>query len=239
MATITARAPATLSVATLDDVRDWGWSPWRLAQEVNDFRLHSIADLSAGLQPAPARWGKLYYDLPGTWRMLITGPEQIAGFWQFLPLTATAHTLFRSGRTLIHKPLAEVIQPLDRPGWYDISLYTVSVHPQFRNALTAMLLANSLLNVITDLARRGILIRELMAGIVTREGRMLNRGLGLNLEYVADHEVTGQVYAGHFPSILRRRIVKESPDVQLKTLCELYAAQEASLADKSWLKRSA
>lgn len=226
MAAISSEASTELSVADLNDVRDWGWTPLRLAQELNDFRLRSIPNLSPDRQRDAAGYGTLFFDYPDAWRILITGPEQIVGFWHFVPLTPLARDMYLAGQSAIRKPIEEILRPMNQPGWYDIWISTISVHPQFQTFFTAMLLANSMLNVFIDLARRGIMIREVFAGILTREGMLLNHGLGLDLKHIAGNETAGEIYSGHLPTILRRLIATESSDKNMKTLCELYAARE-------------
>ena len=213
------------SVADLDDVRAWGWSPLRLAQELGDFRVRSIEGITADCQRRPEQWGSIHVDYPDTWRILTAGPERIVGYWQLLPLNPTVRDAVISGRSTVSLPIEQVVRPLTQPGWYDVLVYSISIDPQYRNLFTAMLLANSMIRVFIDLARRGIFFRDVIAGILSREGRLMNLGLGIDLEYVADHEVIGRMYAGRLPSILRRPIVAESSDEMMRTLAALYAAQ--------------
>lgn len=215
-----------LSVASLDDVRSWGWSPLRLAQELNDFRARSISEL-AGVSQRPAeQWSNIFFEYPDTWRILTTGPEKIVGYWQIIPLTQTAKEMNLRGQSTVRVPVEDIFYPINQPGWYDVLIYSISIDPQFRNLFSGMLLANSMIRAFTDLARRGIMFRQVIAGIVSRYGRLMNVGLGFDLKYVVDHEVVGQIYAGDLPSMLRRPIAKESSDVTFRTLCELYAAHE-------------
>lgn len=233
MATVPPPAAPVISVAGLDDVRRWGWTPLRLAQELNDFRVRSISEISADCQRRPERWGTIHFDFPETWRILTTGPEQIVGYWQLLPVNPSVRDVLLRGRSTVHIPIEEFVCPIDRPGWYDVLVYSISVDPQFRDLFTAMLLANSILRVFTDLARRGILFRDVIASIVSRDGLLMNLGLGLDLEFVADHETVGRIYAGRLPSILNRPIAKESSDVIMRTLCELYALHEEGAVESA------
>lgn len=226
VATIPSQASSTLSVADLNDVREWGWTPLRLAEELNDFRLRSIADLVADRQRPAAAYGTSFFDHPDTWRILVTGPEQIVGFWNFNSFTSAARAVYLDGQSTMHWPIEEVLRPMKEPGWYDIWINTISVHPQYQSLFSAMLLANSLLQVLIDLAQRGILIREVFAGILTREGRLLNHGLGLDLKHIGGNETAGDIYSGHLPSILRRLIATEGSDENMKTLCALYSAYD-------------
>jgi len=182
-----------------------------------------VAGITADAQRQPEEWGSIHFDYPDTWRILTTGPERIIGYWQLLPLNPPVRDIILAGRSTVSIPIEQVVRPMHQPGWYDVLVYSISVAPECRNLFTAMLLADSMIRVFIDLARRGILFRQVVASIVSRDGQLMNLGLGIELEYVIDHELFGRIFAGHLPSILTRPIVSESSDEMMRTLSELYA----------------
>ena len=218
-------APAT---ADITDVVAWGWDGPRLAKELIDFRYDCIEGLTPDSQPDPDLWGAICLEYPDTWRLLVDGPEKIVGYWHCLPFTQPALEMTKRGEVLSRTITRDMICPLDRPGWYDFYVATVAVGREYRGGFTGMLLGVSLFEGLTSWARKGILVRELCVNFFTRDGLMLNNGLMLGLDYVADHRVHGYIYAGHLPTMIEEYLADYGKNAfpKLLALRELYQSQQ-------------
>ena len=213
-----------LAIAALTDVVAWGWDCAKLVREMIDFRYECIDGLTPESQPQPNEWSAICLDCPDTWRLVTAGPGKIVGYWHSLPFREATHKLAREGKLLSGMITRHMLRPLDAPGWYDFYIATLAVKREYRGMFAVILLLHSLLDVSVVLARRGILIRELCANFFTPDGKLLNNGMGLGLDYITDHQLTGVIYAGHFPSILRQQLALhgENAPAMLRELQDLY-----------------
>ena len=215
---------AKLAIAGWEDIAAWGWDCDRLVQELIALRYDCIEGLKPEGQPRPEEWSEICLEWPDTWRVLTAGPENIVGYWHSLPFTEPALQLAKAGKVQSGTITRKMLVPLSSPGWYDLYVATLAIREPYRGIFAGMLVLQSMLEITLALAKKRILVRELCANFFSADGQMLNEGLGLGLDYVTDHETTGVIYAGHFPSLLERQVALHGRDTfpVLRELTDCY-----------------
>ena len=209
-----------LTVADAGDVISWGWDGRRLCNKLIDLRYETMEGMTPQGQGDPDQWASIYMDHPDTWRLLVEGPESIVGFWHFVSLYEEAFAMARGGRILSSKITADMVHPLKQPGWYDIYVVSICVKSRLRKTSALNQIAKTFFDVVTKLARKGVLIREVCGNASTRTGLAFNTALGLT--YVADHEAHGRIFAGHLPSLLEQNRLRAEHEFDTSELYELY-----------------
>jgi hypothetical protein len=217
------RQSKELAIADISDVLSWGWDGPRLVDEVIELWYETIEGLTYENVGEPEQWLPVFMEYPDTWRLFVSAPETIVGYWHFLPLSAPLFALAKQGRLLDRQITASgALLPMDKPGWYDIYAFTVCVRSGFRGVPVLMLMGKSFLDVVRKFAEKGIFIRQICSNVFTPIGLGFNQALGLS--YVCDHIDHGKIFLGDFPSVLEHNRFRDDPEFKVAELCELYEA---------------
>lgn len=145
-------------------------------------------------------------DHPDTWRLLITGPGSIVGYWHFVPLFQPEYEMAKRGQLTDSQITTDTVRVLELPGWYNIYFVSICVHPPYRRTLRMRALYKSFFDVITELALEGVFIKEICANAYTRSGEALCKDLGFN--FVTNHVDQGKIYSTEFVNLLDLDISK-------------------------------
>jgi len=186
-----ARRPA-VSIATIEDVIDWGWDGVRLLEELVRLDYQTIHGLNEGNEGMPQQWAPVFMEHPDTWRLAVEGPERIVGYWHFVPLFDDDYALASSGHMLDGQITADRVCYLELPGVYKVYFVSICLLPKYRGLRNFRILLDALFDDLAALAERGVYFDEICANAFTGEGRALCRTLGMR--YVGDHQEKGEVF---------------------------------------------
>ncbi len=195
-----------LTVADIDNVISWGWDGSRLLDELIDLDYRTIDGLTQLHEGHTAQWSPVFMDHPDTWRLLITGPGDIVGYWHFVPLFQSEYELAKQGQLTDSQITADTVRVLELPGWYNIYFVSICVHPPYRRTPRMRALYKAFLDVATELALEGVFIREVCANAYTPSGEALCKDLGF--DFVTRHVDHGKIYATDFINLLNHDISK-------------------------------
>jgi len=210
-----------LTIADINDVLSWGWDGRRLVDQMIDLWYETIEGLTYEHVGEPEQWLPIFMEYPDTWRLFVSAPETIAGYWHFLPLSEPLFALAKQGCLKdSHITTSGALLPMEKPGWYDIYAFTVCVRSGFRGVPVLMLMGKSFLDVVRKFAGKGIFIREICSNVFTPIGLGFNQALGLS--YVCDHIDHGKIFLGELSSLLQHNRVRAFPEFNIAELCQLY-----------------
>lgn len=198
-----------LQVVGIQEILDWGWDGVRLLDEFIALDYMTIDELAAAHEGTSRQWVPVFMNHPDTWRMLVSGREQIRGYWHFAPLFPEDYQLAKNGTLLDSQITADRVRLFELPGHYELYFCQVCLHPRFRRPQNVRLLFASIFEVIESLAGQGILIPELSANAYTAVGRALCKSF--NMRYVCDHSEHGSIYAAPVSAVLQSTIASSFP----------------------------
>jgi GNAT superfamily N-acetyltransferase len=177
-----------------------------LLDELIDLDYRTIEGLTQNHEGQTSQWSPVFMDHPDTWRLLITGPGRIVGYWHFVPLFQPEYEIAKQGQLTDSKITADTVRVLELPGWYDIYFVSICVHPPYRRTPRMRALFKAFFDVVTELAREGVFIREVCANAYTGSGDALCKDLGF--KFVTNHVDHGKIYSMDFIGLLSLDISK-------------------------------
>lgn len=201
-----------LRVADINDVLKWKWDGRRLLEkliELDYATIESLNDLNEGDKD---QWAPVFWEYPQTWRLLITEPENIIGYWHIAPLFQREYELAKKGQLLDSQITADTVQSFLEPGRYAIYFVQVSMQPQYRWPQHRRLLFETFFKVLESLSADGIFVSEICANAFTKPGVSLCRGF--NLEWICKHSQHGEIYLGPISAVLKNFHARRLPDLQ-------------------------
>jgi hypothetical protein len=209
-----------LAVAGIGEVLDWGWSGEKLLEEFIALDYATLEGLTPAHEGSPQQWAPVFMNHPETWRMLLSSPEEIRGYWHFAPLFPEDYRRAKTGRLLDSDITADRIRMFELPGEYEIYFVQLCMHQRFRHAAHVRQLFRSIFNVLEELGEQGIFVREICANAYTDIGRAICKSA--NLEPLCEHVEHGTIYGSPIRNVLssqfsglNRRLVQMYQDVQL------------------------
>jgi hypothetical protein len=207
------RAGRPLSIADVSDVVAWGWDGEQLLEELISIDYRTMEDLTLDHEGQAKQWAPVFMDHPETWRLLISGPREIVGYWHFVPLFESSYQRARAGQLLDSEITADTVRLFELSGCYDIYWVSICLLPQFRRPHALRMLFASMSDVIRALAEEGIFIREVCTNAYTRSGVSLCLSLGF--QHLAEHEDRGRVFVGHADLLFDSQIGRDQDLLEL------------------------
>lgn len=189
-----------LSVAGIGDVLDWGWDGVKLLKKFIELDYETLENLVATHEGSPEQWAPVFMNHPETWRMLVSGPQEIRGYWHFAPLFPNDVERARRGLLLDSEITANRVRLFELPGEYDIYFVLLCLHPRYRHPRHVRHLFRSILDVFKELTEHGIFVRDVVANAYTDAGESICRSF--NLTELGKHSERGIVYGGSMRDIL-------------------------------------
>ena len=204
-----------LSVAGVAEVLDWGWDGIKLLEEFIALDYATLDALLPSHEGSPEQWAPVFMNHPDTWRMLISGPGEIRGYWHFAPLFSDDYERAKAGQLLDSEITADRIRLFELPGRYELYFVQLCLHPRYRHPIHVRLLFRSILDLFKELTEQGVFVREICANAYTDMGRSICRSL--ELTRLGNHAEHGIIYAGAMSDILKSSFGTLTP-----TLAKLY-----------------
>ena len=209
-----------LTVTGLGDVLDWGWTGEKLLEEFIALDYGTLEGLTAAHEGSPRQWAPVFMNHPETWRMLVSAPGEIRGYWHFAPLFPEDYERATTGRLLDSEVTADRVRMFELPGEYAVYFVQLCPHQRFRHPVHVRQLFRSILDVLEELADQGIFVRELCANAYTDVGRAICKSCGL--APLCSHIEHGSIFGGPIRNVLNsqfgslnRRLVQVYQDAQL------------------------
>lgn len=137
------------------------------------------------------------------------------GYINAMPLEEDVMEKINSGKYMDSFITAKSIKTFNKRGFYDLYLCSVAVHPEYQGTLVFKLMFNAYLTKLTELARRGVFIRNIVADVVSCEGTRIVKLLGMKEVNKTNHGSI--IYSSRFLPLNLKSIVKYN-----KELVDLY-----------------
>lgn len=141
-------ASSSLSVATIADVLHWGWDGSKLLEALIHLDYETTEHLTHAHEGDPSQWGPVFMNHPETWRLLVSGPRAIVGYWHMAPLFPKEYVMAKAGQLLDSQITVDTMQLFELPGQYDVYFVQVCMLPEFRRPRTVQLLFDTVFEVI-------------------------------------------------------------------------------------------
>ena len=202
-----------LQVADINDVLKWQWDGRKLLEKLIKLDYSTIEEkLNLLNEGDEDQWGPVFMNNPETWRLLITEPENIVGYWHIAPLFPTEYESAKRGQLLDSQITADTVQLFGNSDLYNIYFVQVCLHPQYRRPRQVRLLFETFFEVLDTLAADGIFISEICANAFTNVGVSLCRSF--NLEWICKHSQHGEMYLGQISAVLKHSLARRFPELQ-------------------------
>ena len=209
---------AELRVASIDDVLQWQWDGQKLLEELIKLDYETTDELTPAHEGEPEQWGPIFMNHPETWRLLITEPGHIVGYWHIAPLFPKEYELAKKGTLLDSQITVDGVQFFNSSGQYDVYFVQICMHPQYRRPRHLRLLFETIYDVFDRLSAEGIFIREVCANAYTKVGVSFCRSF--NLEPSCKHSEHGMIYTAPIAPIAA--ILRDSLAVRFPKLYRRY-----------------
>jgi hypothetical protein len=203
---------AQLQVADINDVLKWKWDGRKLLEKLIELDYLTTAQLTHPNEGDPDQWGPVFMNNPETWRLLITEPENIVGYWHIASLFQPEYELAKNGKLLDSQITADTVQVFGNCDLCNIYFVQVCMHPQYRRPRQVRLLFESFFEVLDILSADGIFVREICANAFTNVGVSLCRSF--NLERICKHSEHGEIYFGQISAVLKHSLARRFPELQ-------------------------
>jgi len=197
-----------LKIANIYDVLSWGWDGKKLLEELIRIDYQTIENLNDEHEGHVNQWDPVFMDNPETWRILIESPQNIVGYWHFVPLFDDEFKLVKQGSLLDSAITSDKVKMFIQPGYYNIYFSAICILPNYRKYSTTYLLLNSILDVFAILAKQGIFIKEVSANAYTPSGISFCKSLGF--KYLRDHVSHGKIFVAKNLSLLNSPLVQKN-----------------------------
>ncbi len=204
-----------LHAADINDVLKWKWDGRKLLEKLIELDLSTTEEpkeLTTVHEGDPDQWAPVFWDDPQTWRLLITEPENIIGYWHIAPLFPDAYELAKKGKLLDSQITADTVHVFGDSNLYNIYFVQVCMQPQYRWPRHRRLLFETFFEVLDSLSADGIFVREICANAFTKAGVSLCRGF--NLEWICKHSQHGEIYFGPISAVLKNSHARTFPELQ-------------------------
>jgi hypothetical protein len=166
----TPQSPDELYVAGIKEVLEWEWDGRRLLEELIKLDYATTVELTPAHEGDPDQWGPVFMNHPDTWRLLITGPKNIVGYWHLVPLFPEEYELAKCGRLLDSQITVDTVRLFLPRNLYDIYFVQVCLLPKYRGFGQRKLLFETVLEVFNALSDHEVFIREICANAFTSAG---------------------------------------------------------------------
>lgn len=194
------------TISGIKEVLQWGWNGVKLLDEFISLDYETLDELSANAEGDSKQWAPIFMNHPDTWRMLISAPQKIVGYWHFAPLFPNDYNLAKIGSLHDSEITVDRVRFFEFPGIYEVYFVQVCLLPQYRTTHNVRLLFESIFSVLNALSIEGIFISEVCANAYTTVGHSLCKTF--QLKYLCQHVEHGDIYAASIKDIFRHSFVE-------------------------------
>jgi len=201
-----------LSVAGLYEVLSWGWDGRTLLEELIKLDYKTTDALTQAHEGDPDQWAPVFMNHPDTWRLLVTAPGNIVGYWHIAPLFPSEYELAKAGRLLDSQITVGTVQLLARSHRINIYFVQVCMDLKYRQLGHVRLLFETFFDVLELLAAEGVFVSEICANAFTDAGIGICRSF--KMDFVCKHSVRGAIYSAPISTVLRSSMITNYPELQ-------------------------
>jgi hypothetical protein len=185
-------------------VQSWHWNGEDLLKRLIALDRQVLGNDANDTREGTARqWAPVFVDHPNTWKLLISGPKKIIGYWHFVTLTDEAFARIRAGKLSDSEIGNDLIASIDTPGVYNMYVSMFGTLPAYRHE--RLRLINSFVAAIEHLALNGVFFREICANAFTPDGRYFCERM--DMAALCEHADYGRIFGltlVPWPTTLRR-----------------------------------
>jgi len=210
--------PQKLAVADINDVVRWGWDGEELLRRLIELDYLTTSGLTKVHEGDEKQWGPVFMNNPETWRLLITEPENIVGYWHIAPLFPRQYELAKAGQLLDSQITADTVRVFGGSDRYKVYFVQVCLLPQHRRPRHVQLLFKTFFEVLDTLSADGIFVSEICANAFTQVGASMCKDF--NLELMCEHSEHGEMYGGPIGPVLKYSLAQKFPDLQKRYASE-------------------
>ncbi|MGC8515885.1 MAG: metallophosphoesterase family protein [Thermoplasmata archaeon] len=188
---------ASVRLGNLNDVTRWGWDRNKLVDALIKLDKETVGESKSMMDRLPERWGDILEQNPDTWRMLINeSTREVVGYWHFVPLFPEDIRMAKDGLLDESEISVEKVVPMISKGRYDIYFLNIRMKKEYRGINWSKLLIESIFQSISDMAKNGIFIDEIVTNSYTGSAVAISKKFGL--QPLKDHKERGKVYWRRF-----------------------------------------
>jgi hypothetical protein len=206
-----------LKIAKWKDVLRWGWNGERLLRELIHIDLSTVQGLTDLTEGTTSQWAPVFSNHPDTWRLIVDGDKNIAGYWSFSILPDDLHAKAKRGELVDSEITADKIL-LEFEGRHKAYFTMIAISAPFRGAESLRLLIDSFFQALDHMAANGVYISEVVANAVSKDG--VDMCKHFKMELIAENRVMGTVFAAPIDRILSHGRASEYPNLISKYRCE-------------------
>ena len=198
-----------LHVGKIDDVLSWGWNSIKFVDELEKIDYEVIEDLRPEDEGDTAPWARIRFNHPDTWRILYRNPEEIAGYWSYVPLFSENLDMLKNGEIIEGQISEEMVPAMELSGHFKIFFTMLALREKYRGTSSIHLLYHSFLKVVEELAAQGIFFEEISANAYTPAGIAVCKSFGM--KYVRDSPSKGKIFSMNFYPFPKSTVFSEHP----------------------------
>ena len=188
-----SRGVALVRLGDLNDVTKWGWEKGKLVDALIKLDKETVGESKSMMDKLPERWGDILEQNPDTWRLLINEKtKEIIGYWHFVPLFPEDIRLAKDGLLDESEITVDKVVPMISKGRYDIYFLNIRMKREYRGINWSRLLTGSIFQSISDMAKHGIFIDEIVTNSYTGSAVAISKKFGLLP--LKDHKERGKIY---------------------------------------------
>lgn len=203
-------AEIDLRVVDIEELLSLGWRIEDYICEVRKIWLDIVGDMPEEYIGDVDKWIQIINDHPESRKVLLTGKNELVGYWEFDPLFDEAFKKAKEGELLEGDMTINDI-PYLIPGVYNIYFENICISNNYKKTITKSLALKkmifSIIDTLEELARNDTFINEICTWAYTESGIVLCKSLGL--KYYKDHEESGEVYCGTIYDLLNHPICND------------------------------
>jgi hypothetical protein len=189
-----------LFIADINGVLAKNWGGPELLDELISIDYAVIDNLTSVNEGKTNQWAPVFMDHPDTWRLLTNSSRDILGYWHFVPLFADEYQKAKKGLLVDGEITTDCVRLFELPGIYDIYFVSFCLLPKYRRSRAILMLVLSFAEIIFQLAKEGVFIREVCANAYTGSGEALCKSFGMSL--IGLHADHGKMFVAEMPKIL-------------------------------------
>lgn len=185
------RKKNNLTVVSIDDVLQWGWSITDLAG-----CLTKIDAATLGCVWTMKQWVPILESRRAIFPMLAIADNNIVGYTFCFALTDRTFQTAMNGSLKEEDISISIISPMNSAGDYNLYCDTFAIMPDFQSVGSLLLLLGGYMNELIRLAQQGIYMKRICTKIISDSGVSL--ASLLSMKPVGNHRSGGNMYFGTF-----------------------------------------
>ena len=181
----------------------------RLVDQLEKMDYEIIEDLRPEDEGETSLWARIRFNHPDTWRILYKSPEEIAGYFSFVPLFDEDFASLMGGNIIEGQITEEMVPEMELSGHFKMFFTMLGLREPYRGTSSIHLLYYSFLSLVESLSEQGIFFDEIGTNAYTPAGVAICKSFGMN--FVRDSSSKGKLFRMKFYPFPRSTAFLEHP----------------------------